>query len=102
MNTFFMRSIELRDYAHKHRCLAMEVLDGTKLLVKLEPPIPAHVYDQASDLSQCVLMPRYQDEQLVPTITEWPFTANLCVPKTVGDWRVGPWQILDIVELTRD
>lgn len=101
MDSFYLRSIELRDYAKKHLCSVEEVVDKNKLLVAVSPPIPGHIYMQSADLSALVLAPRYLDASLTPAISEWPCIVNICIPKVLGEWKHGPWRLLDIGEISR-
>jgi hypothetical protein len=91
-----VKSIELRNYNEKHGCAVLEEVDGNKLHVGLIPPIPAWVYGTDEDMRGIVLAPRYAGTSLVPVISEWPFTANICIPKPDGNWVSGPWRLLDI------
>lgn len=100
MAQFFIKSIELRNYHVKHGCTVLEVVDDNKLLVELAPSIPGSVYNQVDDIKTIVLAPRYTGMTLTPVISEWPCTVNICLPKEGGDWKAGPWRLLDIGELT--
>jgi hypothetical protein len=102
MDPFYLKSTELRDYATAHRCIPRGVVQDSNLLVDLEPPLPATVYELPADLERAMLAPRYVEDHLLPELSTWPLMANLCIPKTPGDWINGPWQILDIVELTQE
>jgi hypothetical protein len=100
MNSFYLKSIEHRSYHVKHKCIVREVVDGNKLLVDLGPAIPGWVYGKPTDLDRVVLAPRYTMMTLTPQISEWPSVVNICVPKNGIDWTSGPWNLLDIGELT--
>lgn len=101
MAKFYVRSTELRSYNAKHGCLVREVVDGDKLLVELDPPIPGYVYDQVEDLNLIVLAVRYAGTSLTPAVSEWPCIVNICLPNKGGDWKNGSWRLLDIGELTK-
>ena len=102
MADFFIKSIELRNYNQKHGCTVLDVVDSTKLLVELEPPIPGFVYNQTDDLDLVVLAPRYEGTTLTPAVSEWPCIVNICLPKTMDGWHSGPWRLLDVGEITPD
>ena len=93
---FTIKSIELRDYSETHGCVVVSHVDANKLLVKLDPVIPGWVYNMSKDLCDAVLAPRYKGTSLWPVVSEWPFKANICIPKPQGDWLLGPWRLLDI------
>ena len=97
----YIRSTEHRTYRVKHECLLRDVIDGNKLLSELSPAIPGWVYGLHEDLVRVVLAPRYTDSTLVPQVSEWPCTVNICIPKDHNDWTCGPWLLLDIGEITR-
>jgi hypothetical protein len=101
MEKFYVRSTELRSYNVKHGCIVLEVVDRDKLLVELDPPIPSHVYGQIEDLNLIVLTARYEGTKLTPVVSEWPCKVNICLPKEGGNWKNGPWRLLDIGELTK-
>jgi hypothetical protein len=100
MTSFYLKSIEHRSYHVKHECTVREIVDGNKLLVDLDPPIPGWVYDRPADLDHVVLAPRYTNMTLTPQISEWPSIVNICVPKNGIDWTSAPWNLLDVGELT--
>jgi hypothetical protein len=100
VTTFFLRSIELRNYDKKHLCSVVSVVDENKLLVTVSPAVPAHIYEQSEDLEMLVLAPRYADISLAP-ISEWPCVVNICIPNSAGSWVGGPWRLLDIGEISQ-
>jgi hypothetical protein len=102
MNDFFVSSIEHRTYHAKHGCKVREAIDGNKLLVEINPPIPRWVYGKDFDLSWIVLAPRYADTTLVPQISELPCIVNMCLPKNVSEPVGAPWELLDIGELSSE
>jgi hypothetical protein len=92
---FTLRSTELRDYSEKHACRVLGTIQGEKLLVEIDPPFPGYVYGLAHDLSRVVLAPRHQGSRLAPNISEWPCRVHICLPKEGGDFKNGPFRILD-------
>ena len=101
MTTFKLKSIEHRTYTQEHNCVVRKEVDGNKILVEIDPPIPAYVYDLNEDIDLIVLAPRYEGTTLVPTISEWPCIVNMCIPKEHGNWESGPWRLLDIGEISK-
>ena len=101
MDNFFIKSVEHRTYSQKHKCIVHKNVDDNKLLIELEPPIPSYIYDSNQDVDFIVLAPRYEDAKLVPSISEWPCIVNMCLIKENGSWEKGPWQLLDIGEITK-
>lgn len=97
---FYIKSIEHRTYHVRHECVVREVVEGNKLLVDLFPVIPSWVYGSTHDLDAIILAPRYQGSSLAPEISEWPCIVNICLPKNFKDWSSGPWDLLDIGEIS--
>lgn len=100
MKNLYLKSIEHRSYHVKHACITHEVVDGNKILIELNPHIPRYVYNQNADLDLVVLAPRYVGVTLTPDISELPCTVNICLPLPDGNWKTGPWRLLDIGELS--
>ncbi len=100
MDSFFIKSVEHRTYTQKHKCVVNKRVDINKLLVEIEPPIPSYVYNSDQDIDLMVLAPRYEDAQLVPSVSEWPCRVNMCLNKEGGNLEKGPWRLIDIGEIT--
>lgn len=97
MEGFTVRSIEHRHHRERHRC---EVLEAVKpkgrpamLKVFVDPPIPGHVYDRATDVDILLLAPRHAGTSLHPKVSEWPCHVYMCV--TDGGDEGGQTRILD-------
>lgn len=81
MPEFYLVSTELRESYEPRACrivrrLASELRDDLAL-VKVEPPIPRHVYETEEDLEWLILGSRHQGASLFP-ITEWPSAVYIC------------------------
>ena len=94
-----------RENARTYECESIgPVADGsgsTKIYASVDPPIPAFEYATANDLDRIVLAPRHEGASLFPAISEWPCHVHICVPEKGGDWRLGPFQILDWAVIVR-
>lgn len=99
MNEFYLSSEELRNYHVKHKCSVIEVVDGDKLHIVVDPVIPSWVYGTSLDLESVVIAPRHVGVSLVPEISEWPCIVNVLVPQE-GELR-HRWMHLDIGRLTQ-
>ncbi|MGD9739671.1 MAG: hypothetical protein AB7O56_14855 [Bauldia sp.] len=99
---FTIKSTENYHHDRKHRCIPIETVDRNKLLVRLDPPLPASAYRNVlgepivKDMDRLVLAPRYVGDALTPVPRELPIVVNMCRPKPEGTWTAGPWCILDI------
>jgi hypothetical protein len=99
MQTFFLRSTELRNYRDWHKCVVIDVVQPAvhpqKIMVTVDPPIPGHLYSLSEDIRRLVLAPRHEGLTLTPQVSEWPAHVYMCLPKEGGDWREGPFRVLD-------
>jgi len=97
--TFTVNSTETIHENVLHCCTFEKAIlkegDFPKILVSLESPIPKYFYNALNeDLELLVLAPRLQGSSVYPKISE-PCYVYMCVPKKGGDWKNGPWDILD-------
>jgi hypothetical protein len=82
--------------------VVVDVIDDKKIIVDLIPPIPGFVYGKVDDVDLVILAARYAGVALSPMVSEWPCTVNICLPKEKDGWKSGPWDLIDIGEITQD
>jgi hypothetical protein len=97
----YIRSIELRDYHQCHRLEILRSVPPNKILVRVFPPFPSHLYSSVmAEIDQVVLAPRYLGDVLPPTDLSRPTIVNICIARDSNSSLVeGPWSILDIGEI---
>ena len=100
---FALTSTETRFDKIGHRCKFERPIikenDYPKILVSIDPPIPAYFYNRLNkDLSSAVLAPRLEGSSVYPEISN-PCFVYVCIPKEGGSWDSGPWEILDWAEI---
>jgi hypothetical protein len=102
---FTLKSTELRSAPELHCESAGVVPDGAlhpRIYVLVNPPVPAHVYDTPNDLDTLVLAPRHKGSSLYPSVSEWPCYVYVCLPSKTGDWKAGPFDILDWAVISKE
>lgn len=100
MSSFLLHSQESL-HSEPHHWRRLRAAGTERIIVAIEPPIPRSAYAVSGDIDQALLAPRYAGDRIDPEISTWPFTANLYLPAEGGDWTVGPWRLMDVVQLTR-
>ncbi len=95
---FTLSSTELRE-PWKRTCeFVRQVDEGAKpdkILVRVHPPVPGHLYGSAEDLDQFVLAPRHEGASIYPEVSQWPCHVHVCLPKEGGTWARGPYRVAD-------
>jgi len=97
---FRYKSVELRDYDESHLCVVIKLLDKSKVLIRIEPPLPKEIYGLNEDMYQVVLSPRHKEFYLLGYWLQKSLRVNLCIPDDNGTLINGPWRILDIGDAT--
>lgn len=99
----YLRSIELRDYTGSHRLEVIKRIDLNRIIVRLHPPIPSHVYKTDTELAEVMLAARFVGDALPPVSLANPTIVNICLPKTgAATLDAGPWNIKDIGQISEE
>ena len=73
-----------------------------RIYVSVDPPIPASEFDTRDELDTLVLAPRHEGISLYPHVSEWPCHVYVCIPKRDGDWKTGPFDVVDWAVIAND
>lgn len=96
---FFVQSEENRNYPKKHGCKFVVAYSAksqsTRILVTLDEPIPANVYNTKHDLTQLIISPHFEGYEIYPEIKPIPCHVYMVVPEDSGTWEQGPYRIVD-------
>ena len=99
VTSFRLSSTELREPWTRMCQFLRRVEEGgaapDKILVRVVPPVPGHLYGSATDLNCFVLAPRHRGTSIYPEVSQWPCHVHVCLPKEGGTWDFGPYRIAD-------
>jgi len=94
-----IQSEENKSYCKEHLAQFVQAFfsdkEPTRILVKLENPIPAGVYNLKEDIQQLILSPHFQGHTIYPLIEPYPGHVYMAIPKEDGTWEEGPYDIID-------